>query len=91
MENFERKKTMLEFILIEENAKTVEYKYFPEGHEDFGIVRYNIENKTFEKIKIDTEHGEVPNYTPYATKMISRIRQYAATGSYQKEGMIAWY
>lgn len=81
---------MLEFKLLNETESYVEYKYFPEGKEEYGIVRYDKINKKFSVIKYAYPHDK-PGFSFYTLPLFSRIRKYAAEGCFQEEGMVAWY
>lgn len=77
---------MLRFILIEETTGFVVYEYFPENGNDSGIVSYN---KKTDKCSVVTL-SKSDKHQRYAQKMFSKIREYASSNSFQKEGLIAW-
>ena len=77
---------MLRFILIEETTGFVVYEYFPENGNDSGIVSYHKESG---RCNITTL-SKSDKHQRYAQKMFSKIREYANTNSFQKEGLIAW-
>lgn len=78
---------MLTYALLNENGNELQYEYFPEGGTAPGVVSYNKEtgecyiNKLSEKDK----------HQMYALKLFKKIRDFERNGSFQKEGMIAWY
>ena len=78
---------MLKFTLVENKQGKVLYKYFPEGGADFGIVSVN--EKTFdasiETLAKNDKHGR------YAMKLFKRIREMESKGTFEKEGIVAWY
>lgn len=78
---------MLKFILEEETDKEVVYRYFLESNEDSGLVSYNKEKKECSIITLPDQD----RHQRYALKMFARIRDYATKGTFEKEGMIAWY
>ena len=90
MEAEERIIIMLEFKMTKETESIVEYKYFPEGDDVFGIVQYDKINKKCSIIKYAPNYDN-SEFAPYAIQFFSRIRKYAAEGSFQQEGMVAWY
>lgn len=77
---------MLRFILIEETAELVVYKYFPENGKDSGAISYYKKTGKFNIIILP----EVDKHQRYALKMFSKIREYASADSYQKEGFVTW-
>ena len=78
---------MLKFILEKETDKEVLYRYYPEGTDDGGLVSYNKEQKSCSIVTLPKQD----RHQRYAMKMFAKIRTYATEGSFQKEGMIAWY
>lgn len=77
---------MLRFILIEETLEIVVYEYFPENSNDSGLVSYD---KKANKCSILTL-SKADKHQRYAQKMFSKIREYASSHSFQKEGLICW-
>lgn len=78
---------MLKFKLVEETPKTVVYKYFPEGGTDAGIVSFDKESKANSIVTLSVKD----RHQRYAQKLFSRIREFANSNSFEKEGTIAWY
>ncbi len=78
---------MLKFILEKETEKEVVYRYYPEGNEDSGLVSYDKEKKECSIVTLSVQD----RHQRYACKMFARIRAYATNGSFEKEGMVAWY
>lgn len=78
---------MLKYILEKETDKEVVYKYYPEGNKDFGLVSFDKEKNACSIVTLS------PNdrHQRYAQKMFARIREFTSNGSFEKEGMIAWY
>ena len=77
---------MLKFVLIEETAGKVVYKYFPEGDLDFGIVSYDKKTKSCSVIT----PSKIDKHLKYAQKMFAKIRECTNDDLFQKEGIIAW-
>jgi len=78
---------MLKFKLIERREGKLVYRYFPEGKEDYGVVSYD---KRTDTTTIETLAKE-DEFQWYALKMLSRIRKMKEKGSFDTEGMVAWY
>lgn len=78
---------MLKFMLVEETDEKVVYKYYPENGENSGVVSYD---KKANRCSIITL-SKADKYQRYAQKMISKIREYASGGFFEKEGKIVWY
>jgi len=78
---------MLKFKMVEREQGKLVYRYFPEGKEDYGVVSYDEKTGTsnIEMLAKDDEHRR------YALKMLSRIRKMKANGTFDAEGMVAWY
>ena len=78
---------MLRFILIEETAEIVVYKYFPENGKYSGVISYH---KKTDKFNIVTLPG-VDKHQRYALKMFSKIRDCANNNYFQEEGLVCWH
>ena len=78
---------LLKFILLKESEKEIEYAYYPEGKKTFGFISYDIKtgNCRIVSLSPDDEHKI------YAFKMMRRIRKSARLGSFEAEGIVAWY
>ena len=78
---------MLKFVLIEEIGNSVLYSYYPEGGSESGIVSFN--KKTGDggvnRLANNDKHQR------YALKILKRIREMASAGTFEKEGIVAWY
>ena len=78
---------MLNYILVEETPKKVVYKYYPEGGTEAGVVSFDKESNTNSIVTL-SEHDK---HQRYAQKLFKRIREFANSKSFEKEGLIAWY
>ena len=78
---------MLKFILVEETSQKVVYKYYPEGGTDAGVVSFDKESKTNSIVTL----SEKDRHHRYAQQLFARIREFANSNSFAKEGLIAWY
>jgi hypothetical protein len=78
---------MLKFKLVEETPKKIIYEYFPEGGSEAGVVSYDKEKKTNSIVTLSPKD----KHQRYAQKLFLRIREFASTNSFTKEGIIAWY
>lgn len=78
---------MLKFVLVEEKENKVLYEYSPEGGSESGIVSFNKKtgNSGIETLADNDKHQR------YAMKVLKRIREMAKSGTFEKEGMVAWY
>jgi hypothetical protein len=70
-----------------ESEDELQYEYFPEGGTASGIVAYNKETGKCNIKKLSEED----KHQRYALKMFKRIREFASSDSFQKEGIVAWY
>ena len=78
---------MLKFKMVESEDGKLVYRYFPEGKEDYGVISYDEKTDT---TTIETLAKE-DEFRWYALKMLSRIRKMKEKGTFDTEGMIAWY
>lgn len=78
---------MLRYKLIEESINKIVYEYFPENGTHPGVVSYD---KKTNECNIDTL-AEKDRHQRYASKMFSKIREFANKQSFKKEGTIIWY
>lgn len=78
---------MLKFILNEETTEKVVYEYFPENGSESGFIAYDKTKDEFSIISLP----KIDRHRRYAQKMFSKIREWAAGNTYQKEGIVAWY
>ena len=78
---------MLKFSLVEETPKKVVYKYYPDGDGDAGVVSYDKELKTNSIVTLPAKD----KHQRYAQKLFARIREFANSNTFEKEGTIAWY
>lgn len=78
---------MLKFTLIEETDKKVVYKYYPENSLDEGLVSFDKESKTGSVVHLSAKD----RHQIYAQKLFSKIREFANSNIFEKEGIIAWY
>ena len=78
---------MLKFKIVENEQGKLVYRYYPEGNEDFGEVSYD-EKTGICSIEILANNDR---HKRYALKMMSRIRAMKANGTFEAEGMVAWY
>jgi hypothetical protein len=78
---------MLKFTLVENQNGKVLYRYFPEGGADYGLVAFS--EKTGD-VSIETA-AKNDRHQRYAMKLFKRIREMASKGSFEKEGIVAWY
>lgn len=78
---------MLKFTIIENKNSKISYKYFPEGGADYGIVSFNEKtgDSSIETLATNDRHQR------YALKMFKRIIEMASNGSFEREGIVAWY
>jgi hypothetical protein len=73
--------------MVENKEGKVLYKYFPEGGADYGIVAFSEKtgDASIETLAKNDRHQR------YALKLFKRIREMASNGSFEKEGIVAWY
>ena len=76
---------MLKYVLIENAGDVVRYEYFPEGESDSGIVSFRDGKVSIETLAKNDRHER------YALKLFKKIREMASTGTFEKEGIVAWY
>ena len=78
---------MLKYYIFWEEGNEIAYKYHPEGDEDFGVIIYNKDQNTLRCDKL----ADVDESKTYAGMLFDKIRQFAETNNFEKEGTIAWY
>ena len=65
----------------------VQYRYFPEGKAESGLVSFNKKTKEFSIVSLP----EIDRHKVYALKMVTRIRKNITEDSFENDGIIAWY
>lgn len=75
---------MLTYKLVEETNKSVKYRYFPEGEEEFGTITFEKETGNV----LDMNPAETDEDEWYVKHMISK---FAEKKELDKKGIIAWY
>lgn len=78
---------MLRFKMVESGHGKLVYRYYPEGKDDYGVVSYD-ESTGISTIELLAEDDD---FRIYALKMMSRIRAMKVKGTFDTEGMVAWY
>lgn len=78
---------MLKYKLVSENDSSVTYHYFPEERTDNGAI--TVEKKTGKVL--DAVIAKTDKFKRYYYHMISEIKEFAKTGDFRKEGIVAWY
>ena len=78
---------MLKFVLEKETDNEIFYRYYPEDSDESGLVSYNKAKKECTIVTLSAQD----RHQRYACKMFARIRDYAASNSFEKNGSIAWY
>ena len=78
---------MLKFTMVENKEGNVLYRYFPEGGADYGVIFFSEKtgDGSIETLAKNDRHQR------YAMKLFKRIREMASKGSFEKEGIVAWY
>lgn len=78
---------MLKFTMVENKNGKASYRYFPEGGADYGTVTFSEKtgDGSIETLAKNDRHQR------YAMKLFKRIREMASKGSFEKEGIVAWY
>lgn len=78
---------MLKFTMVENKEGNILYRYFPEGGADYGVVSFSEKtgDGSIETLAKNDRHQR------YAMKLFKRIREMASKGSFEKEGIVAWY
>lgn len=78
---------MVKYILIEENEDTVSYRYFPEGHEDFGSI--TMDKKTADLVSVDV--AKTDKFKWYFYHMVEQIEEFIKNNNFLNDGYVAWY
>lgn len=78
---------MLKYRLIKDTPEMVSYRYFPEGEDESGVVVFD---KATKECSIKSR-PESDRHSLYAFKLFRKIEAFAESGSFKKEGLIAWY
>lgn len=78
---------MLKFNMVDKKEGKVLYEYFPEGGTESGVVSFDEKSGdvSIESLAKNDRHER------YAVKMFKRIREMASKGTFDKEGIVAWY
>lgn len=76
---------MLKFVLTKEKNNYVQYEYFPEGGSHSGLVSFVDGQCSIDALAENDKHKI------YAMKMFKRLREMATKGSFDKDGIVAWY
>lgn len=78
---------MVTYKLIEENEDTISYRYFPEGHEDFGSITMN--KKTADLVNVEV--AKTDKFKWYFYHMVEEIERFIKGNSFLNDGYVAWY
>lgn len=77
---------MLDFELIKNDGRLIEYRYFPEGKLDSGTIVMSVSGEL-----ISIEKALNDKHKRYAAHMVSRMRDFVNNNKFEPNGMIAWY
>jgi len=64
----------------------VEYAYYPEGKEAYGIISFNLSTKEPTLLKDDGK-----NNSTYRGQAFKRIKEYDSNDDFPETGLVAWY
>lgn len=77
---------MLLLVLLDMKGNIVRYKYYPEGHEEFGIIALNMDTGD---VKLE---AAAENYdSSYLGHAVHRIDEYYKKKQYPEKDMVAWF
>ena len=78
---------MVKLLLIQTTDETVQYQYFPEGKDFYGILSLN---RTAGDINI-LKQAANDNFNVYLHHAIRSLERYYKTGIFPERDTIAWY
>ncbi len=78
---------MLKYKKVQETKNRIIYEYYPEGGLESGIVSVD---KVTGECKIEVVAANDINEI-YALQLLSRLRKFVATGTFEESGLVAWY
>ena len=80
---------MLTFKIQYEDDEVVKYEYHPEDRKEFGVISVN--KKSLEMKQEQAAYEDDVHDSFFSSMMFSKIRKFIKSGTYRKEGMVAWY
>lgn len=78
---------MLRYILTHNSEEEVSYQYYPEGNEEFGIITLSKKNNECEITLL----APTDTHKKYAFHMMRKMEKFAEEGTFQENGIVAWY
>jgi hypothetical protein len=75
---------ILKRLLLTKNK--VEYAYYPEGKEDYGIISFDLTTKEPALLKEDGKKS-----SSYKGQAFKRIKLYDSNNNFPETGLVAWY